>query len=139
MKSLHIDDERVIIVDDFPSFTTSMKKILMLEGINVKIFERPEDFLTHAGIVAFSKCKYLVVDYSMPNLTGYDVYKRLEEICEGNMPFRMILYTANMEQISDKEKKFMKSIGVNFFKKPNVTVLIDDILKTIENTERLEN
>lgn len=123
--------EEVIIVDDMPDFTKNMESILELDDIRIKVFHRPEDFLNYAATKDFKSCKCLVVDFSMPKLTGYDVYKELFEIVEGYMPFDKLLYTANLRQISEEQKEYMKSLGVDFLQKPNIARLIQKISEKV--------
>jgi FixJ family two-component response regulator len=133
-KRISTKNNNVIIVDDFPEFITSLNKVLALSDIQTKIFDKPEDFLNYSNLVVFCEnCKVLIVDYSMPNLTGYEVYKKIYEKHEGNLPFKMILYSANLEQISDVEKEFLNSIGVEQIKKPNINRLIEKINNGVEN------
>lgn len=119
------ENYEVIVVDDMPDFTINLKKILMLDEINVKVFNEPEDFLEYSKQNEFDTCKVLVVDYSMPNLSGYDVFKELYEIKSGHINFYKVLYTANFEQISIEEKKYLESLGVTLLKKPNMSKLIN--------------
>jgi FixJ family two-component response regulator len=127
--SIEIDDQRVILVDDSPDFVESLSKILKLDEIDIKIFTKPEEFLIYSELEIFNKCKVLIVDYTMPKLTGYMVYKELYEIMGNNIPFKMILFTANIEQIRKDEKDFLKRIGVELLKKPNIKILINKILE----------
>ena len=94
----------VIIVDDVPEFTKNLRKILEIESINLKVFEEPNEFLNYTLNKEFDACRILIIDYSMPLLTGYDVYKELYEIKGGHIYQKKILYTANLEQIPIDEK-----------------------------------
>lgn len=127
-----MNNKSLIIVDDSPDFIESLRKILKLDGIEPKMYIHPEEFLVYADTVAFNECKILIVDYSMPNLTGYDVFKRLYEIMDNSIPIKMILYTANIEQIKIKEKEFLERIGVELIKKPNIRVLLQKITERIK-------
>jgi FixJ family two-component response regulator len=129
--SVH-QENRVIIVDDYPEFTISLKKILEIEEINIRVFSEPVNFVEFTRLFQFNECKVLIVDYSMPKLTGFEVFERVFEECQGRMPKKMILYTANIEQIGDKEKKFLESIGVEIIKKPNIAKIIQKITENIE-------
>ena len=115
----------VIVVDDMPDFTINLKKILMLDEINVNVFNEPENFLEYSKQNDFDACKVLVVDYSMPNLSGYDVFKELYKIKNGHINLHKVLYTANFEQISTDEKNYLESLGVTLLKKPNMNELIN--------------
>lgn len=104
----------VIIVDDVPEFTKNLRKILEIESISLKVFEEPNEFLNYALNKEFDACKILIIDYSMPLLTGYDVYKELYEIKGGHIYQKKILYTANLEQIPIDEKLYIESLGIEF-------------------------
>lgn len=123
----------VIIVDDVPEFTKNLRKILEIESINLKVFEEPNEFLNYALNKEFDACKILIIDYSMPLLTGYDVYKELYEIKGGHIYQKKILYTANLEQIPIDEKLYIESLGIEFLKKPNIQELMRIILEGMEN------
>jgi FixJ family two-component response regulator len=123
----------VIIVDDVPEFTKNLRKILEIESINLKVFEEPHEFLNYSMNKEFDSCKILIIDYSMPLLTGYDVYKELYEIKEGHIHQKKILYTANLEQIPIDEKQYIESLGIEFLKKPNIQELIRIILEGMES------
>jgi len=122
-----LNNDNVIIVDDMPDFTRNVANILDLDDIGVKVFNSPEHFLNFAASLGFNSCKYLVMDYSMPKYSGYDVFKKLYEIKEGYLPFEMLLYTANINQIRDEEKEYMRSLGIEFLQKPNILELINKI------------
>ena len=123
----------VIIVDDVPEFTKNLRKILEIESISLKVFEETNEFLNYALNKEFDACKILIIDYSMPLLTGYDVYKELYEIKGGHIYQKKILYTANLEQIPIDEKLYIESLGIEFLKKPNIQELIRIILEGMEN------
>lgn len=129
---VQLEGEEVIVVDDMPDFTRNLSNLLSLDDIELKVFNRPEEFLNYSNDKRFKACKFLVVDYSMPNLTGYDVFKELFEITEGYMPFEMVLYTANLHQISESEKDYMKSLNIKLMSKPNIQELVEKILERVE-------
>lgn len=123
----------VIIVDDVPEFTKNLRKILEIESINLKVFEEPNEFLNYTLNKEFDACRILIIDYSMPLLTGYDVYKELYEIKGGHIYQKKILYTANLEQIPIDERLYIESLGIKFLKKPNIQELMRIILEGMEN------
>lgn len=122
----------VIIVDDMPEFTRNMKRILEMESLTLRVFDVPEEFLDFAKNKEFEECKILIIDYSMPRLTGHDVFKELFEIKRGHINQKKILYTANLEQIPSDEKIFIESLGINFLKKPNIKELVNLILNEVD-------
>ena len=127
-----MNNERVILVDDSPEFVEALKRILKLDNIGIKVFTKPEEFLVYSEIEMFNKCEILIVDYSMPIYTGFEVYKQLYEKMSGNIPIELILYTANTEQINSEEKTFFEKIGVQIIKKPNIQTLLEKITKRVK-------
>lgn len=127
-----VNNERVILVDDSPEFVEALKRILKLDNIGIKVFTKPEEFLVYSEIEMFNKCEILIVDYSMPIYTGFEVYKQLYEKMSGNIPIELILYTANTEQINSEEKTFFEKIGVQIIKKPNIQTLLEKITKRVK-------
>lgn len=127
------NDNRVVVVDDFPEFTINLKKILSIDEVEIKVYDTPEGFLNYTRLKEFKECEVLIVDYSMPNLTGYEVFRELHSEFGTNLPNKMILYTANVSQVCDEEKNFMKKIGVELLRKPSVEELIDIILDNLED------
>ena len=121
----------VVIVDDMPEFTTNIKKLLEMDSLKLRVFSEPEAFLDYSKNKEFATCKVIVVDYSMPNLSGYDVYEQLYNIRKGHINLKKILYSANLEQISNPEKQYLNSLGVELLKKPNIKELVKMILDEV--------
>lgn len=64
----------IFIVDDDISVRESLELLLRHEGLNVKTFASPHEFLAHPPANAAS-C--LVLDYSLPGLNGLELQKRI--------------------------------------------------------------
>jgi two-component system response regulator FixJ len=64
----------VLVVDDDEAVRGSLKFMLELEGLDVRLFEDGEALLRERELPARG-C--LVVDHKMPRLTGVDVLRRL--------------------------------------------------------------
>lgn len=121
--------KEIIVVDDMPDFTRSLKDILEIEGHNLKVYDEPKEFLEFSRTARIYGCDKLIVDYSMPEVNGFQLFRELYSNTKGNLPFDMLLYSANLEQISDEQKEFLSSIGVNFLKKPNIMELLNFMQK----------
>jgi CheY-like chemotaxis protein len=99
--------------------------------VSIRVFSDPRSFIDFSKLLSFQECKVLVMDYSMPYMTGFEVFKELYEHTQGVLPPKMILYTANLEQIGKSEIEFMQGIGIELLKKPSVRVLIEKILDNL--------
>jgi CheY-like chemotaxis protein len=71
------DRKKIIVVDDEPDVTFTLKVILTSNGYQVDAFEDPEEALDH-----FKKGAYLLafLDIKMPKMNGFELYKKLVEI-----------------------------------------------------------
>ena len=69
--------KKILIVDDEPDVTFTIKVILTSNGYQVEAFEDPEEALAQ-----FRKEVYFLafLDIKMPKMNGFDLYKKLLEI-----------------------------------------------------------
>jgi two-component system, LuxR family, response regulator FixJ len=80
--------EEVCLVDDDPSVLRSMQYLLASDGLEVRAFNKAEDFLTH---VADHYVPVVVLDIWMEKITGLEVLARL---CALSPKTRVIVITA---------------------------------------------
>lgn len=68
---------KILVVDDEPDVTFTIKVILTSNGYQVDAFEDPEEALAQ-----FNKDAYLLafLDIKMPKINGFDLYKKLLDI-----------------------------------------------------------
>jgi CheY-like chemotaxis protein len=68
---------KILIVDDEPDVTFTIKVILTSNGYQVDAFEDPEE-----ALAKFGKGAYFLafLDIKMPKMNGFDLYKKLREI-----------------------------------------------------------
>jgi CheY-like chemotaxis protein len=71
------DQKKILIVDDEPDVTFTIKVILTSNGYQVDAFEDAEEALNH-----FRKAAYFLafLDIKMPKMDGFDLYTKLVEI-----------------------------------------------------------
>jgi CheY-like chemotaxis protein len=71
------DQKKILIVDDEPDVTFTIRVILTSNGYQVDAFEDPEEALNN-----FRKEVYFLafLDIKMPKMDGFDLYKKLVEI-----------------------------------------------------------
>jgi len=104
------NSSEVCLIDDDPSVLKSMHYLLAAEGLNVRSFNRAEDFLSHAlqhhvGVV--------VTDIWMDGVTGLEVLARL---CAISPATRVIVITAREDLAA---RATAMAIGpVAYFMKP---------------------
>jgi CheY-like chemotaxis protein len=69
--------KKILIVDDEPDVTFTVKVILTSNGYQVDAFEDPQEALDH-----FKKEVYFLafLDIKMPKMNGFELYKKLVEI-----------------------------------------------------------
>jgi two-component system, OmpR family, response regulator ChvI len=72
--------KKILIVDDEPDVTFTIKVILTSNGYQVDAFEDSEEALTE-----FREGAYFLafLDIKMPKMNGFDLYKKLLEIDKG--------------------------------------------------------
>ena len=82
------ESAEVCLVDDDPSVLRSMQYLLASDGIKVRAFNKPEDFLAHA---ATHSVPVVVTDIWMENVTGLEILARM---CALSPRPRVIVITA---------------------------------------------
>ena len=66
--------EEVCLIDDDPSVLRSMSYLLASDGIKIRAFNDPKDFLTHA---ATHPINVVVTDVWMEGVTGLEILARM--------------------------------------------------------------
>jgi FixJ family two-component response regulator len=70
---------RIVIVEDDKSMSQAMERVLRASGFRTLTFASAEAVL-EAGVVTASDC--LVLDISLPGMSGFDLYRRLAPTSE---------------------------------------------------------
>jgi FixJ family two-component response regulator len=104
------ESAEVCLVDDDPSVLRSMQYLLASDGLPVRAFDKPEEFLAHA---ATQHVPVVVLDIWMEKVTGLEVLARL---CALSPSTRVIVITARDDLAA---RATAMAIGpVAFFIKP---------------------
>ncbi|MFL6497684.1 MAG: response regulator [Nitrososphaera sp.] len=103
-RSLESDNnvrKKILIVDDEPDVTFTIKVILTSNGYEVDAFEDTEEALAN-----FRKEAYFLafLDIKMPKMNGFDLYKKLLEI---DRQLRVCFLTA-LGEFDDYYKQYKK-------------------------------
>ena len=102
--------EEVCVVDDDASVLRSMQYLLASDGIAVRAFNKPQDFLAHAATHPVS---VVVTDIWMEGVTGLEILARM---CALSPRPRVIVVTARDDLAA---RATAMAIGpVAFFSKP---------------------
>ena len=116
----------VFVVDDDVSVRESLELLLRNEGWQAETFQSAQEFLAHPRVVAPS-C--LVLDVTLPDLSGLDVQKRV--IDRTDMPIIFITGYGDVPMTVQA----MKAGAVEFLTKPfSADVLLSAIRNAIERS-----
>ena len=105
-----VESSEVCLVDDDRSVLRSMEYLLASDGLKVRAFNKPEEFLTHAATHPVS---VVVTDIWMEGVTGLEILARM---CALSPRPRVIVITAREDLAA---RATAMAIGpVAFFMKP---------------------
>jgi FixJ family two-component response regulator len=126
-------DAKVCLVDDDSSVLRSMQYLLASEGIAVRAFNKPEEFLAHAAMHPIS---VVVTDIWMEGVTGLEILARM---CALSPRPRVIVITARDDLAA---RATAMAIGpVAFFIKPfndeEFLAAVREALAQAKNAQRL--
>ena len=122
----------VYIVDDDLSVRRSFARVFRAAGLHAVAFESPEDFF-QSDYDTKNSC--LVVDATMPGISGIDMLARLSVEC-ATIP--AIIVTA----IDDPEtrKSAIDAGAIGYFRKPvDTEALLDAVRWTVSSRERTKS
>ena len=115
----------IYIVDDDPSVSRSLKRLLRSANYHVETFSSAKNFLDH-GCYAHPCC--LILDIAMPSMSGLEVQDKLVSL-DINMPIIFITGHATIPM----SVRAMKGGAVNFLEKPfDQSELIEEITKALQ-------
>jgi len=120
----------VFVVDDDTSVRRSLSRLLKSDGYQVELFSSAGEFLDSGRHAQSPAC--LVLDLSMPGLTGIDLQERLRQL---QSPLAIVFITGHGD-ISTSVRA-MKSGAVDFLPKPfDDTQLLDAVARAIARTRQ---
>ena len=123
---------KVFVVDDDASVRRSLSRLLMSGNYQVESFSSAVEFLARDRYHESPAC--LVLDLSMPGLTGIDLQVRLREI---QSPLAIVFITGHGDIPTSVQA--MKGGAVDFLQKPfDDTQLLDAVARAIDRAEKDE-
>jgi len=117
--------KKILVVDDEPDITSSIKNGLQRKGFEVDTYNDPTDALSN-----FKPDTYdlLLIDIRMPKMNGFELYR---EVKKKSVDVRICFFTA-FEVYYDEFRKMFPNLEVKcFIRKP---ITISDLVTHI-NTE----
>jgi len=128
-------DEFVILVDDEVKNTLSISENIEFEDRKVECYNDPKDFISFLNSKNnnFNNCKLLVVDFSMPDLNGFDVFYYLFENIK-NINTKCVLYSGNINQLKDSDKVYLLNKNVELLEKPATEAIIDYSIELVKES-----
>ncbi len=113
--------QTVYIVDDEPAVARALARLLRASGYTTEVFGSAQEFMD--GYQPGS-AGCLVADFSMPEICGLDLQKRLAELGH-RLP---IVFVTGLDDLTDTERAMMMNGAVGILMKPvNPTVLLGAI------------
>ena len=105
-----IDAGEVCLIDDDPSVLRSMRNLLVADGLRVRPFNKPQEFLAHA---ANNPVAVVITDIWMEGVTGLEILARM---CALNPRPQVIVITGREDLAARATATAIGPIG--FFTKP---------------------
>ena len=100
----------VCLVDDDASIRRSITRMLQLDGVDVRAFDEPQEFLAY---LATNLVRLAILDIWMEQMTGMEV---LAHLCAQSPQTRVIFITGREDETAERT---VKQAGVfAFFMKP---------------------
>lgn len=108
--------KKILVVDDEPDITASIKNGLTRNGFEVDAFNDPTDALEK-----YSAGKYdlLLLDIRMPKMNGFELYREIKK--KGTDKTKACFFTA-FEVYYDEFKKIFPNLEVKCFIRKPVTI-----------------
>jgi two-component system catabolic regulation response regulator CreB/two-component system response regulator ChvI len=115
--------KKILVVDDEPDITTSIKNGLTRNGFEVTTFNDPTDALANYVVNTYD---LLLLDIRMAKMNGFELYRELKK--KGSDTAKACFFTA-FEVYYDEFKKIFPNLEVKcFIRKPiTITELISHI------------
>lgn len=100
----------VCLVDDDASIRRSITRMLQLDGVDVRAFDEPAEFLAYLGV---NMVRLVILDIWMEPMTGMEV---LAHLCAQSPQTRVIFITGREDETAERTVKQAGAFA--FFTKP---------------------
>lgn len=120
---------KIFVVEDNILYAQILKKQLTDDGYNVKLFHNGRDFLASLD----EKPDVVTLDYTLPDMTGYDVLKKIQR----RMPGTNVIIISAQENITTAIDLMKNGAYDYIMKAPDTREKLSNIIKNIRETDQL--
>ncbi|KAF0235505.1 MAG: putative two component sigma-54 specific transcriptional [Prolixibacteraceae bacterium] len=121
---------RIFVVEDNILYAQILKKQLTDDGYNVKLFHNGRDFLASLD----EKPDVVTLDYTLPDMTGYDVLKKIQR----RMPGTNVIIISAQENITTAIDLMKNGAYDYIMKAPDTREKLSNIIKNIREKDQLQ-
>ena len=120
---------KIFVVEDNILYAQILKKQLTDDGYNVKLFHNGRDFLASLD----EKPDVVTLDYTLPDMTGYDVLKKIQR----RMPGTNVIIISAQENITTAIDLMKNGAYDYIMKAPDTREKLSNVIKNIRETDQL--
>jgi len=110
--SILANKKRVMVVDDDPDVLKTVGQILKANGYKVHLFDNGREFLR--TLKHETKPTLIILDIMMPEMSGWEIYRRLE----GNYDWKDIPVVFLTSRENETAVGMYNRYGIEYIKKP---------------------
>ncbi len=120
---------KIFVVEDNVMYAQLLKKQLVDDGYQVKVFHNGRDFMASLD----EKPDVVTLDYTLPDMTGYDVLKKIQK----RMPGTNVIIISAQENINTAIDLMKNGAYDYVMKAPDTREKLTNIIKNIRETDQL--
>lgn len=121
---------KIFVVEDNILYAQILKKQLTDDGYHVKLFHNGRDFLASLD----EKPDVVTLDYTLPDMTGYDVLKKIQR----RMPGTNVIIISAQENITTAIDLMKNGAYDYIMKAPDTREKLSNIIKNIREKDQLQ-
>jgi two-component system, NtrC family, response regulator AtoC len=121
---------KIFVVEDNILYAQILKKQLTDDGYNTKLFHNGRDFLASLD----EKPDVVTLDYTLPDMTGYDVLKKIQR----RMPGTNVIIISAQENITTAIDLMKNGAYDYIMKAPDTREKLSNIIKNIREKDQLQ-
>lgn len=120
---------KIFVVEDNTLYAQILKKQLTDDGYLVKVFHNGRDFMASLD----EKPDVVTLDYTLPDMTGYDVLKKIQK----RMPGTNVIIISAQENINTAIDLMKNGAYDYIMKAPDTREKLSNIIKNIKEKDQL--
>ncbi len=122
---------KIFVVEDNTLYAQILKKQLVDDGFNVKVFHNGRDFIASLD----EKPDVVTLDYTLPDMTGYDVLQKIQK----RMPGTNVIIISAQENINTSIDLMKNGAYDYIMKAPDTREKLSNIIKNIREKDQLKS